>query len=405
MSIFLHNLVFCSFIMSVISIAYIIFGRTVGSRYSAKQRYYAFLVLLIGFLTPFKPKLVSPSVVVNVAVSDDFVKTGSDIYLWESYLFEILFLVWFLGFALCISYQILRHARFMSCVNRFSKAVDDDNILRISGEVLSQRKVKGTVKLREFKLISSPMIVGLFEPTLLLPHTDFTDDELKMIFNHEYVHLKRKDTIYKVIIQLFKAVHWFNPLVHFIANVIERECEISCDEEVVKNCTNEEKQLYCSVILDIVNNSVSLKTAFSTNFSSGKVFLKRRFGEILSTKIRHKFIIVGALVLLLTVLSGTVIAFAVDSGAVDTLYETTTQIISETAGVYDTAPDFENEVSFSMTAIYSEFAEEEVISDAVSDPVTSTSANAFSQRMPSEYGGDLPDGEILTDAFGKTIDF
>lgn len=365
MSIFLHNLIFCSFIMSVISIAYILFIRAAGSKYSAKQRYYSFLVLLIGFLTPFKPKLVSPSVVVNVAVSDDFVKTGSESYLWQSFFFEILFFVWFLGFAVSISYQILHHARFMGYVNRLSKKVSDNNILLMSNEVLTQRKIKENVRIKEFNLISSPMIVGLFEPILLLPHTDFSDDEFKMIFNHEYVHLKRKDTIYKVIIQLFKSVHWFNPLVYFISNVIERECEIACDEEVVKSCSNAEKQLYCSVILDIVNNSVSLKTAFSTNFSGGKVFLKRRFGEILSTKIRHRFIIVGVLVLLLTILSGTVIAFAVDSGNTDTLYETTTQLTSATTGVYDTAPESENGVTVTMTTMYEEnFSDGEILTDA-----------------------------------------
>lgn len=322
MTLFIQNLFLCSAVMSNISLFFMAFNRIFGSRYSAKQRYYSFLVLLLGFLTPFKIKLFEPPVTVNTGGA---VQSGSSFGLWE-----LLFFLWFIGFAVCIVCEIMNHARFISSADRLSHEVTDKAILSVSETICAEKGIKKQISLKVFPLISSPMIVGVFEPVLFLPDEYYTLEELELIFEHEYTHLKRYDGIYKVLILLFKSVHWFNPLARVIASAVERECEISCDEEVIKSCEADKKKLYCTIILNSVNKNSKLKTSFSTNFSIGKKALKRRLEEILSVKAKRRIMIIGLLVLCLTVISGTLVGFS-SAKADDTLILETT-VVTDSVG-------------------------------------------------------------------------
>lgn len=72
------------------------------------------------------------------------------------------------------------------------------------------------------------------------------------------------------------ALHWFNPVVYVMARDIALQCELSCDEEVVKNTDIAGRQQYVEAIIGMLKKQSVAPTIFSTNFYGSKQGLKNR---------------------------------------------------------------------------------------------------------------------------------
>ena len=99
--------------------------------------------------------------------------------------------------------------------------------------------------------ISTPMLLGLLRPVVVLPQRGpaLKPGELKVVLRHELIHYKRSDILYKWLVVLTTAVHWFNPLVHGMGRQIALDCELSCDEAVLSSLPPEKRKGYGDVLL------------------------------------------------------------------------------------------------------------------------------------------------------------
>ncbi len=86
------------------------------------------------------------------------------------------------------------------------------------------------------------MLIDFINPIIFLFTADFSKEELLFLFKHELIHLKRKDLWYKNLAIIMTSINWFNSVVWIISKVIDLQCEISCDAEVVRNSDDGERQ-------------------------------------------------------------------------------------------------------------------------------------------------------------------
>ena len=77
--------------------------------------------------------------------------------------------------------------------------------------------------------VGAPLVTGFVNPALLLPRETVSDGVLQ----HELIHTRRRDLWYKLLLLLSRSLHWFNPLVHWMAAAASRDLERSCDEAAV----------------------------------------------------------------------------------------------------------------------------------------------------------------------------
>ena len=64
--------------------------------------------------------------------------------------------------------------------------------------------------------------------------TDWRDETaLRYVLEHEFVHIQRFYTVFKLLLIASVCVHWFNPLVWVMYVLANRDIELSCDETVV----------------------------------------------------------------------------------------------------------------------------------------------------------------------------
>ena len=203
--------------------------------------------------------------------------------------------IWLFVALTIFSFKVCCYIRFIHNVRKKSRIITCPSIK----EYTSRR-----VTIRTSEMIYSPILVGVFFPTLLLPKRSVTPSQLSNILAHEMTHLNRHDILYKWFLTFVKAVHWFNPAIYMIGNQINLDCEISCDLAVVKNMTSQEEQNYMETILSLLTSSNSKPIPLTTNMTGNKKTLITRFTMIKNKKNINKktyvFSGVAATILLFT---------------------------------------------------------------------------------------------------------
>lgn len=61
--------------------------------------------------------------------------------------------------------------------------------------------------------MTSPMLLGIIKPQIILPQREYTKEGMEYILSHEMTHYKRKDLWVKLLIITARTIHWFNPFV------------------------------------------------------------------------------------------------------------------------------------------------------------------------------------------------
>ncbi|HFL2408086.1 TPA: M56 family metallopeptidase [Clostridioides difficile] len=51
------------------------------------------------------------------------------------------------------------------------------------------------------------------------------------------MHFKSKDLNLKYLVLFLKIVYWFNPFIYIMEKYMDLDCELYCDEKVLKNYT------------------------------------------------------------------------------------------------------------------------------------------------------------------------
>lgn len=326
---FMITLTICSVTMSVLALLYMAAIPFLSKRYSVTGCYYTWLVFVLGLIIPFRPQFDDPLVKISlpgnaavpmsrvgnvtpvplpVPVNRMFPSTLSNISWWQ-----ITAAAWLIGMVIFLSYHAVRHYRFLKLTARWSETITDDQTLTLLQNLKTQMGISRDIGLQLCYSIGSPMLIGFALPRILLPQTDFSIDELRLILKHELVHYQRKDLWYKCLVLIAAGIHWFNPIVHLMAKAIDVQCELSCDAEVVRSTGADTRLYYSKTIINVVRYKSGLKTALSTNFYGGKNGMKKRIFSIMdmSRKKTGAVVLCGALIFTL----GTGVTFAANADA------------------------------------------------------------------------------------------
>lgn len=144
--------------------------------------------------------------------------------------------------------------------------------------LLTGYKIRRKVNLCVSDMTDTPFTYGVIFPRIILPKSALAADDthLKNILCHELGHIKRIDVIYKLILILCAAVHWFNPLVWIMLAFAERDIELACDRAAMSHvkCSPEE---YAMTLISMEERRSGL---FGTSFTGG--CLKERIISIMT---------------------------------------------------------------------------------------------------------------------------
>lgn len=211
----------------------------------------------------------------------------------------IFFIVWLFGMLAFLGYNIICYMLFVRKLKKHHVCASPHEI-----ELLNQLSgKKHTPGLYINTMVSTPVLIGVFRPTIVLPDKTFVDTQLQHILLHELTHLRRHDIVIKWFCVFLGTLHWYNPMIYLVQREMSRACELACDEAVIKNLDADAKQRYGEVLIAAAGKAA--KIPFSTTMCEDKKVLKERLGAIMKhTKSSKKTIILSG-IFLAVILCGT----------------------------------------------------------------------------------------------------
>ena len=178
--------------------------------------------------------------------------------------FRVLSIAWLLGMAGFMGYHAFSYLRMRNRIHRTDSGVRqvEPGICEIDGGHLS-------------------FVMGLMHPVIYLS-SGLDPESRKVVLCHERVHLQRRDYLFKPAALLICCVHWFNPLVWLAFYLMNMDCEMSCDEKVVKLLGEESKKIYSYTLLEEVSGGEWKR------YRGGSICALLSFGEDhVKNRIRH----------------------------------------------------------------------------------------------------------------------
>lgn len=207
--------------------------------------------------------------------------------------------IYWLGAAVFLLWQFVLYFLFRRATRRWYRNLNNTEIMNLFENLRTEMGIAKSFRIRVCRKIYSPMIVGLFKPTLLLPHEDFQTNDLKIILEHELIHFRRNDLWFKLLLIFANALHWFNPFIYLMAREANRDIEISCDEEVLRGRDLLVRKRYSEQILELMDGNTRQGAPVSTGFHGGKGMMQSRIRHIFDEGIKKRGILLFLTILLL----------------------------------------------------------------------------------------------------------
>lgn len=114
---------------------------------------------------------------------------------------------------------------------RRSQVVNDPRILGVLDVLQAALSCKQPVELRESAEVATAATIGWRKPVIFLPPDwkAWTEQECHAVLAHEVAHIQRNDFLAWVCAQTGLALHFYHPLVHWLAGRLRLEQELAAD--------------------------------------------------------------------------------------------------------------------------------------------------------------------------------
>ena len=285
-----------------------------GKRYGAKWRYLIWLVVAVRLCVPIQLSLPGRMEVMQIQVPsvqsgtrevlaqrtpDYFVQKETNEPIQQAIpsvertqtvseekndIFDFLlaypYVLWLCGVLGFLAWQGWKYYDFRRMLKRSRRKIMDASVLDTYYSLCREMGMEKRPAIYFCEALPSPLCVGFFQTTVYLNSEEREPAEMRLILKHELTHCKRKDLWFKGILLLARALHFFNPFVHGMARLAEKDMELSCDLAVMADCGMAEREAYSMAILRTVRETKSKNMQMSTAFSGGKEELKMRFENI-----------------------------------------------------------------------------------------------------------------------------
>lgn len=341
------------------------------------------------------------------------------------FIYNLMFFIWFSGVLTFTVLTVIVNKRFSEKIE--DDLVTDQRLLSVFKKLKVELNIKSEIPLLNSRYVSSPSLLGIIHPRLLLPigiEQIFTLEQLNHIFLHELLHYKRKDIWVNGLTQVLIIIHWFNPLVWYAFFRMREDQEISCDALAISRINTEQPNDYAFTLVKLAETySTAPKMVSLASLGGPKSQIKRRLIMIRNLKKTSvKWSLLGVVVIGLIAFATFTSASAdtnsalkgntvnLDNGGLK--IEATTTVSNPSTGITTediTGPTFKGKVMLIKdpkrikVAVTKDLGVKgEKVSDLVKDMGAIAGINAGGFYNPEGKGnGAIPDGLTMYD--GKLV--
>lgn len=186
---------------------------------------------------------------------------------------DIIFTVYFAGVIVFLCFYLFSYIKLRITLKKGVEVTGEEKE-RIKS-VFESKKIKN-IRIVYLNGIDSAFICGVIRPVLVIPFERKTDEKVLL---HEIVHLKHIDSLQSIFWCILRSLHWCNPFLHWVFNVIGNDMESRCDQRVLEMLDGEERREYGILLLNEVNKKYA-RSPGTTSVSNGGRNISRRIEAI-----------------------------------------------------------------------------------------------------------------------------
>lgn len=237
----------------------------------------------------FPPKLsfhITVGSYITVPFRDEYILLPE-----EGRIILIAFLLWSAGAVAHIVRYTILYRRFKKVIlhnprNHPLSASSAD--YQLIADICRRLKLRKKPHIFMVQNLQAPFTCGFFKRRLYVPSEWEISPELyEIVLYHELAHIKRMDSLYKILAVAAIIIHWYNPIIYLLFFSLNNSNEFTADSIALKGCDYMAVKDYAALILSLCcSNSQNNFTYSSGLFSGRKLFLKER---ILNMKNQKKF--------------------------------------------------------------------------------------------------------------------
>ncbi len=280
----IFNLVFwTSVYASLVAIIIIISKKLLKNIISPRWHYILWVILILKLIIPFGPEsnisifnavpqmqstsmsnvtdAVTPLVSIQDKITNEYTLPEASFSALEVIQKAVPY-IWLAGLMIMICWLLIANIHLRYKIRKTSVEVPD-NINQIFNECKATMGVKRSISLIVQDAISSPAIINVFKPKVLvtskIAELDYKD--ISYILLHELAHCKRNDTFVNQVLAVLQCIHWFNPLIWYCFKLVRQDMELATDEKVLESFGDSCQKEYGNALLNVVETYKGNKLA------------------------------------------------------------------------------------------------------------------------------------------------
>lgn len=242
---------------------------------------------LIGFTTTVTSEELLPG------VRDWFLTDLFSINRFAVTPFNLMLALWGIG-SMFSAYRILKGYWIAAKIAKFSPKITDSYTLKLLQCAMDTLWTKShpNFQLVENNYFHSPALWSLGKPILILPHLNYSEEELYLILHHELLHYKHNDYLFKLLIDLLRIVYWWNPLISMLFSTLSSQIQELWVDYQISN-TKDQRIRYMQVLTTTLRHDQERSNLHNTDTSiilltdaHKSTFIRQRFDYIKTNKIK-----------------------------------------------------------------------------------------------------------------------
>ena len=210
------------------------------------------------------------------------------------YAYQMLLLIWVTGFFVRLYQVVIQYYKVCKDIKYLPEC---HGIKSLLNEVLIKKKRYVDFKVVKISGLMTPVILGLWHPTIMIPENDYSQEELIYILRHETEHYYQHDLWIKAILEFLCAVYWWNPFCRIFKKQTSKALEMRTDSKVIGTMDERQRLRYLDCLLKVAKSHTKPMNNVALGFDGKKSNLKQRFCFILDYQVtkRKTLIIVNSI--------------------------------------------------------------------------------------------------------------
>lgn len=259
-------------------------------------------VQLVRFLLPMDilPEPVfSEETQLYLSHSMDFLPGHGNEYVWFPRWVSVIILLWAGIVIIFALYQFIKYRKIVRKINRSVFYYVDEPEMELVYYVVPDGSC-------------GPCTVGFFRQKIIIPESFTELENFSMVYQNEYIHLKNRDNLVKLLCLIVLCIHWMNPAAYLLLFLYRITAEAVCDDAAVLGYSKDIVKTYAMLLVTTTPVREKLPVVWKNNFSSEGKMIKRRINYMMKKRKNgwmRKGIVAMVSALTIAASAGTVLAY------------------------------------------------------------------------------------------------